>query len=411
MNQIQRQQLTQVFQHAIATVAGEQCVSTWLQQHPIKGSVYVIAIGKAGVSMMQGAMAELGAQIEKGLVITKSKHCAKLDSHISCLESAHPVPDENSLNAGSQLLHFIQDIPLQAHVLVLISGGASALVEVLPEAVTLEDWRNINDWLLAHAFPIEQINYVRKRVSCIKGGRLAQYFAERRVNCLLISDVQGDDPGTIGSGLLVPDRTQAGPWLNKLPAAFTAMLQQSPQIPAENDTCFRSIVVDVIASLKEAKTAAQAQGETLGLPVMLHEEFIDGDAIQVGKSLAQQLRQGPSGLHIWGGETTVQLPPHPGRGGRSQSLALAAATVIAGHDDVFLLAAGTDGTDGPGEDAGALVDGGTLERAKQKLNSSRDAEYYLNNADAGRFLAASGDLIRTGPTGTNVMDLILGLKL
>jgi hydroxypyruvate reductase len=147
----------------------------------------------------------------------------------------------------------------------------------------------------------------------------------------------------------------------------------------------------------------------LGYPASVHERLIQGDALQAGGRLADWLaRQAPAGIHIWGGETTVTLPPQPGRGGRNQSLALAAAIRLAGNDQVAMLAAGTDGTDGPGQDAGGLVDGSSLARGAER---GLDAQTSLEAADAGHFLHAAGDLLYTGPTGTNVMDLVLGLKL
>jgi glycerate 2-kinase len=156
-----------------------------------------------------------------------------------------------------------------------------------------------------------------------------------------------------------------------------------------------------------AKSAAAAAGRRVGLRVQLHEHPVEGDAALAGRRLARALLDGPRGLHVWGGETTVRLPDSPGRGGRNQHLALAAAIELAGHPDVLLMSAGTDGTDGPTDDAGAIVDGFTLERAG---DAGLDAAASLARADSGSLLEASGDLIRTGPTGTNVMDLILGYR-
>jgi glycerate 2-kinase len=140
----------------------------------------------------------------------------------------------------------------------------------------------------------------------------------------------------------------------------------------------------------------------------VHSERLCGDAAAAGRRLAAELLDGPASVHIWGGETGVELPANPGRGGRNQQLALAAAEVLAGHDKVWLLAAGTDGSDGPGEDAGAVIDGGTLARGEL---DGLNAAACLHRADAGSFFEASGDLISTGPTGTNVMDLVIGLKV
>ena len=410
MNIQYRQQLIQIFQQAIAAVQGDACVARWLSRHAIKGPVHLISIGKAAASMAQGALAVLPEQIEEGLLITKTGHCQPFDHRIRCLEAAHPVPDETSLQAGSQLLHFIQAIPVHSQVLVLISGGTSALVEVLPQEITLQDWRQTTQWLLGHSFSIDQVNDVRKRLSCIKAGRLAHYFADRRVICLMLSDVPNDDPGIIGSGLLVPDQHLSDDWMADLPQSMAQLLRRAPPPPASNDRCFKSIRTEVVANLAQAKQAAATAAQQQGLTTYLHEEFIAGDAVEAGRTLAHRLLQGPTGLHIWGGETTVELPAHPGRGGRNQSLALAAAEVLQHTPNVFLLAAGTDGTDGPGQYAGAMVDGESVARGLQSLDHGA-VSWYLEHADAGSFLEASGDLIHTGPTGTNVMDVILGLKV
>ena len=163
----------------------------------------------------------------------------------------------------------------------------------------------------------------------------------------------------------------------------------------------------IVANLQMAREAAELRARELGFQVHRQDRFIEGDAAETGRGLADELLQGPEGITIWGGETTVELPPEPGRGGRNQHLALAAATRLAGSGNCYLLSAGTDGTDGPTEDAGALVDAETLLRGTQE---GMEAERCLTAADAGAFLEASGDLITTGPTGTNVMDLIIGLK-
>ncbi|MCG7868865.1 MAG: hydroxypyruvate reductase, partial [Candidatus Thiodiazotropha taylori] len=165
--------------------------------------------------------------------------------------------------------------------------------------------------------------------------------------------------------------------------------------------------LQIVANLDAAKSAAAEEAEALGFSVSVSAEFLDGEAADTGRELADQVIKGPPGITIWGGETRVNLPPQPGRGGRNQHLALAAAEVLSGAEDCLLLSAGTDGTDGPTDDAGALVDGATLKRVE---GLGLSAGQSLSAADAGTLLEASGDLITTGPTGTNVMDLVVGLK-
>jgi glycerate 2-kinase len=403
-----RQNLLAVFHSALARVGGRACVKRYLEQHTSLGDVYLIAIGKAAAAMAQGALDALGARICSGLVITKHGHGEPLPW--PCLTAGHPFPDQASLRAGDELLRFVERVPAGAKVLVLLSGGASALVERLPDGVSLAQLQSLNDWLLGAGLDIHACNYVRKRISLIKGGRLAQRLAPRRMLCLVISDVPGDDPATVGSGPLVPDSkadVEPAP-LSKAPDFVRTLLARAPALPSADDPAFAHVETVIVANLDNAKQAAAEAARAHGYQVVLEKEVVSGDALIAGARLAQRLLGATAGsLYVWGGETQVTLPPHPGRGGRNQSLALAAALVLHDCERVLLLAAGTDGTDGPGEDAGALVDGNTIARGQQH---GMDAESALAQADAGSFLEASGDLLRTGPTGTNVMDLMLGLR-
>jgi len=357
--------------------------------------------------MAMGAHQVLGTNIVDALIVTKQGHAEALPWPV--LEAGHPLPDERSLAAGQRLIEFTASIPPDATVLVLLSGGASALVEALPEGMHLAQLRALNDWLLASGLNIAAMNRIRKRLSRIKGGRLASLITPRPVLCLAISDVPGDDPRAIGSGPLVADSSlQAELDTTDLPPAVAALLRSSPPAPAADDACFRNVRFEIIARLDDAKRAAAEAARQFGYRVALHPEFIEGDALAAGARLAQALLAAPAGeVQVWGGETTIQLPPLPGRGGRNQSLALSAALALQGQEHSWLLSVGTDGTDGPTLDAGALVDGGTVVRGEAGEISARHALAY---ADAGNFLEASGDLIQTGPTGTNVMDLMLGLR-
>lgn len=402
-----RQALLRICQSAIAAANGRQRVRTYLQKHPVAAPVYLISIGKAACAMAQGAHEILGSNIVDALVVTKQGHAEALPWPV--LEAGHPLPDEQSLVAGQRLIELAAAIPPDATVLVLLSGGASALVEALPDGMQLAQLRALNDWLLASGLDIVAMNRIRKRLSRIKGGRLARLLSPRPVLCLAISDVPGDDPRAIGSGPLVFDASlQAAPDTSGVPPAVAELLRSSPAAPAADDVCFRSVQFEIIARLDDARRAAAEAARQLGYRVTLHPEFIDGDALVVGARLAQVLLTAPAGeVQVWGGETTIQLPPQPGRGGRNQSLALSAALALRGQEHAWFLSVGTDGTDGPTTDAGALVDGGTIARGEAEAISARQA---LVSADAGNFLEASGDLIQTGPTGTNVMDLMLGLR-
>jgi glycerate 2-kinase len=402
-----RQLLLRIFTSALAAVNGRECVRRYLLQHPFAAPVFLLSIGKAACAMAQGAHDVLGAYIIDALVVTKHGHAEALPWPV--LQAGHPLPDEQSLVAGQRLIDFAAAIPPGASVLVLLSGGASALVEALPEGVQLTQLRALNDWLLASGLDIVAMNHLRKRFSRIKGGRLAKMLTPRPVLCLAISDVPGDDPSAIGSGPLVADATLiAAPDTSGLPAVVAEALRRSPPAPTTNDACFHNVQFEIIARLDDAKRAAAEAARQLGYRVTLHPQFIQGDALVAGAKLAQTLRSAPAGeVQVWGGETTLTLPAQPGRGGRNQSLALAAALVLRAQAQSWFLSVGTDGTDGPTTDAGALVDGGTIARGEAEGLSAQQA---LAAFDAGEFLEASGDLIQTGPTGTNVMDLMLGLR-
>ncbi|MEE8428628.1 MAG: DUF4147 domain-containing protein [Gammaproteobacteria bacterium] len=393
----------------LSAVHGRGRVAQWLQEAGLPGPVWAIAIGKAAAAMAAGAQEVLGARLQRGLLITKSGHLTGYDAGLNnfyCCESGHPLPDARSLAAGKKLLAFLREAPTDGQLLFLVSGGASSLVEVLPEEVKFDDLHRANSWLLASGLSIQVINEIRKRLSCIKGGRLIQYLKGRRTVVLMISDVIGDQPASIGSGLLVPDIAVHG-----LPVDLPNWLQRCVDVvslpPLAEESRFNNVTSAVIACLKDAQQAVFDYARGLGYKVRLASDYLHGDAQRIGLELARELLQGSAGVRVWGGETTVQLPDNPGRGGRNQSLALAAALELSGQQGVWLLSMGTDGTDGSTEDAGALVDGDTISRGRAK---SFDPVRCLASADAGSFLEASGDLIRTGPTGTNVMDLVIGLK-
>jgi len=407
MRDLPRQTLLEIFQAALDAVNGRRCVATALASRRLPSPVYLIAIGKAACPMARGALDAIGSEIRDALIVTKYGYAEPLPWPV--LEAGHPVPDANSLAAGAALQRFIETMPSTATVLVLFSGGASALAEQLPPGADLDTLKRVNEWLLASGRDIVAMNRVRKRISLIKGGRLAHRLSPRRVLCLAISDVPNDDPRFIGSGPLVADDTIEREPIDDAPAVVRDALLGVTAPPRADDSCFANIEFEIIARLADAKNAAAAAALARGLRATVHSELVAGDAVAAGKELARALLAADPGvLQVWGGESTVRLPPTPGRGGRAQHLALAAAQVLAGHDDVLLLAAGTDGSDGPTSDAGALVDGHTIERG---THAGLNVDAALANADAGSFLEASGDLVQTGPTGTNVMDLMLGLRV
>lgn len=395
-----RQALLAAYAAGVRAVEGERVTENWLSKHPGEGPVAMIALGKAAGAMALGAQKALGERLLRGLVISKPGHADSeaLDTQrIRICEGAHPLPDGTSLAAGQALIEFIEGLSADLPVLVLISGGASALVEVLRPGVTLEDLARANDWLLANGLPIAGINAVRRRLSRLKGGGLASMLGARQVTGLLISDVEGDDPAVIGSGpLTVPATT-------RLPEGLPDWLQRL--LPAGQDTPAASEAqVVLVATLDDALAAAEAELVSQGLEVRRHRPHLDCDLLEVVEQVGRALRTDRGLVHLWGGEATVVLPSDPGRGGRNQQLALHLAGVIGGDTDAVALCAGTDGTDGPTADAGGLVDNRTTDRGRTEGLVLED---YLRRADAGSYLERTGDLVSTGPTGTNVTDLVI----
>jgi hydroxypyruvate reductase len=379
----QRAVLLELLRAALAAVDGRRCTREALgggspqDQRP----VWAAAIGKAAAAMALGAADALGARLERVLLVTKEGHAGEARGleRFEIHESSHPLPDARSLASGERLLAFVDEIPHSARPLFLVSGGASSLVEVLAPGVGLEELLRLNVEGIARALPIEALNARRRQISLVKGGRLAARVRGRGALALFLSDVPGDDPAVIGSGLLGPSG--------------------SPDSPDDVERV-------VVASIDEARRAVRDRAA--GLVVDVPPERFSGRVDRLAVRVAHETALGTAALHVWGGESVIDLPEHPGRGGRNQHLALAAARLVAGRDDVFLLAAGTDGTDGPTLDAGALVDGQTCARI---ACAGVDVDEALRCADAGTALEAAGDLVHTGPTGTNVGDLVLGLKL
>ena len=395
-----RELVLQAFTAAIERVNGREAVRRALAEADRHEPLHLIAVGKAAAAMTEGAFDVLGEVLVDGLVVTKHGHLDGLDDRrLRLLEADHPVPGEASLAAGAELIDYFSGLPAGERLLVLISGGASSLVEVLPQGFDLADLRALTGLLLASGMDIHGINRIRKEVSRIKGGKLLQFGSVSDIEVLLISDVKGDDPAVIGSGLFWPESDGQPVVWPKAAQPFRARLPVPVRLEDHEPPPHR-----IVACLDDAMQAAAAAVRDAGQSVFVHDRFLEGNVEEVAASLAAFLVFAPPGIHIWGGETTVVLPSRPGRGGRNQHLALLLARLLAGNDRIVALCAGTDGTDGPTDDAGAIVDGNTIERGEK---AGYDADAAVMAFDAGTFLEASGDLVTTGPTGTNVMDLVI----
>jgi hydroxypyruvate reductase len=369
-----KQALKTIWNAAVSAVSGAQAVENAIAGDTPFQPDLIIAVGKAAVGMCRGALDSLPSPCE-AIVVTKYEHAdddIRTRENLTVLETAHPVPDQQSLNAGSLLLERVGNMGKDSRLMVLVSGGASALAEALPQGMSLADLQAIADEMISTGKTIGEINRRRKETSLIKDGKLLQRFRGVEIRVYAISDVEGDSISVIGSGIGDCHRAQAR-------AKST-----------------------VIASNQVARDRAAETALKLGFAVQHNEESLYDDVFALAKPIGVALANAEPGVYIWGGEPTVILPDNPGQGGRNQSLALAISEHLLGKDNITLLVAGTDGSDGPTTAAGGLVDGNTFERVEAARNA-------LQRADAGTYLADQDSLFVTGPTNTNVMDLAIAI--
>ena len=370
--QKRKQMLLTIFDAAVAAVSGQQAVEHAIDNDSAYDPDTIIAVGKAAVGMCRGALNRF-PNAKQAFVVTKYDHADEdilSRQNVTVMETAHPVPDQQSLKAGAELRSLVQSLGVDSRLLLLVSGGASSLSEALPDGMSLEDLQAITDEMLSTGKTIGEINSKRKEFSQIKDGKLVEQFKGTEIRVYAISDVEGDSIATIGSGLGDCHRAQV----------------------KANAT--------VVASNQISREKAQVTAASLGLNVNLNEETLYGDVFDIAKNIGAVLKTAKSGVYIWGGEPTIMLPENPGQGGRNQSLALALSEHIEGRDDITILVAGTDGTDGPTNAAGGIVDGTTYGDADAVAD-------YLQRADAGSYLLKQNNLLVTGPTNTNVMDLAI----
>lgn len=393
---------------------------------PSTAPVHILAVGKAATGMAgAGAAALRAARIPlAGGVVIAPAGSAPPPVALPTFTGDHPIPGAGSGRAADALAGAVGAMAPHHQALVLLSGGASSLMASPVGGVSPDDLHDLWTRLLGSGRDIHAVNAVRKRFLRWGGGRLAAALGARPVTVLCISDVIGDDPGTIGSGPCAPDPRWAREVLGlvesiaptaDLPTSARRLLERQasgnlPDTPKPDDPCFRNLTTHVIASNRLALLGVVERAEALGLPVLAGASDLAGEAREAGTRLGAFLRAGGGGAScfVWGGETTVSLGgATTGRGGRCQELALAAASELDGVPGVALLAAGTDGRDGPTDAAGALVDGTTWQRIG---GSGRDPEADLAAHDAYAALDGAGALLRTGPTGTNVMDVVIGVR-
>lgn len=432
-------QALDIFYHALKAVDPSQLVRERLR---LEGSslkidgrsynlrefdeVHVLGIGKASASMAQALEKVLGEWLKGGIVVVKEGHSLPLGK-IKILEAGHPIPDRRSQEAARALLNWAEGLGEKDLVFCLISGGGSTLLCAPPEGISLEDVRSVTTLLLACGAKIKEINTLRKHLSLIHGGRLARALYPATVVNLVISDVVDNVLDIVSSGPTLPDPStfeEALEIVSKyelekvLPERAYEYLKRGAtgeveETPKEGDTCFQHAHTFLIGSNMKALEAAKEKAVELGYNTLILGSSFIGEAREVGKvfsSIAKECKRsgnplpGPACL-LAGGEPTVTLRGS-GKGGRNQEFALACAIEIEGIEGIVIFSGGTDGNDGPTEAAGAVVDGTTCGRARELGIEPDD---YLRRNDSYTFFSLLGDHIITGPTCTNVMDIMLCL--
>jgi hydroxypyruvate reductase len=408
-----RAALRDIFDAAVASADPTAAVLRHLPEKP-KGRCVVVGAGKASVKMA-AALNDAWSDVDlSGVVVTRYGQGTSA-GRIAVIEASHPVPDANSVEAGRRMLAAVDGLTADDLVVALMSGGGSSLMVMPAGAMTLSDKQAVNTSLLASGANIVEMNAVRKHLSDIKGGRLALAARPARVVTLAISDIPGDDPAAIASGATVADsstladvRDIIARYRIDLPPAAEAVLaaniETPKRLPADNSV--RVVVAPSLALTAAAQAAAKA-----GLTPLMLGDAIEGESRELGIVMAGIARScrlngcpvEPPAVLLSGGETTVTIGRGPaGRGGRNTEFLLGFAIAMAGEPDVFALAGDSDGIDGTEDAAGAIVTPDTLARARI---ATLDPRAYLVNHDSFSFFDGIGDLIRTGPTGTNVNDI------
>jgi hydroxypyruvate reductase len=389
-------------------------------------NVYVLGAGKASAAMAQAVETLVGPRIRAGLINVKDGHTAPLE-RIELNECGHPVPDARGEQGARRILEMAEKAGDRDLVVCVISGGASALLPLPAEGVTLEEKQAATRLLLACGATIHEINAVRKHISRVKGGQLSRAAYPATVLTLLLSDVIGDDLDVIGSGPTAPDRSTFADAkailekygiFGKAPAAVRARIAAGvagavPETPKPGAKDLKKTFNVVVGSNRRALTACMNKARALGYRTMVLSSFVEGEAREAAKlhaAVAKEILAAkrplvPPACVISGGETTVTIRGK-GLGGRNLEFALAAAIELEGHGPAAILSGGTDGNDGPTDAAGAVCDDQTAANAREL---GLDPRKFLAENDSYRFFERAGGLVKTGPTNTNVMDVCVVL--
>lgn len=407
------QLLHSLFEAALDVAQPHRCVPRHMPP-PVKGRTIVIGAGKASAAMAQVFEQNWTGELS-GLVVTRYGYAVPC-KHIDIVEAAHPVPDANGLKAAQDILQLISNLTEHDQVVVLISGGGSALMPLPYDEISLTDKQSINSALLKSGANIIEMNTVRRHLSQIKGGRLAAACYPAKVTTLLISDVPGDDLPSIASGPTVADHTTCSDALaiiDKYQINISQTVRQKLQQGAyesikPNDPRLDNATTKLIATPQMALEAAAKRAQELGIASMILGDSIEGEAKEVGKVMAGIARQvrtfgqpiKPPCLLLSGGETTVTIKGD-GIGGRNVEFLLSLAIELQGQPGLSAIACDTDGVDGGAEIAGAII---TEHSLKDAANKDMNAADYLANNDAHTFFERIGQSVITGPTLTNVND-------
>jgi glycerate 2-kinase len=438
MSTTDRELLQSLYRTAIeAADPGRALLRALNESAPAPGRIWIIALGKAAEPLAESAVDWLqtrGLEPAGGIIVGLDAGPAPHPA-LAALAGEHPVPGERSLAAADAVENVVRQVVPTDEVWVLLSGGTSSLIASPVRGISMDDLQATYRLLLGSGLDIADMNRIRKRISRWAGGRLAAVLAHARVRLFVLSDVIGDDIASIGSGPCSPDPSTAvhirafldeAGLLSRVPPAIVDLLDRTergmvPETPKPGDHVFRDVTAVVIGSNRVALQAAAAAAEEVGLSVRLRRRPIRGDAAAMGARIARRIRndmlasaaaedagdEPEAWCYLCGGETTVTLDEDSGKGGRCQEMALAAAQILAEYEGtVTLLAAGTDGRDGPTDAAGAIVDGATWAAI---VSQGLDPAAHLAEHDAWPALDAANALVRSGPTRTNVMDVVIAI--
>ncbi len=393
---------------SIREVQPDSAVIRALKETTLNGKIKLVAAGKAAWQMAKAASNYLGERLEQGIVITKYGHVRGELPRIRCCEAGHPVPDEGSFDAARKALALTENLTKDDTVLFLLSGGGSALFE-LP-LIPAEALQDVTRQLLACGADIVEINTLRKRLSAVKGGRFAQHCAPAKVFSIILSDILGDPPDMIASGPTCPDSSTCADAMEIVRRYDLSLNEETRRLlTVETPKALANARWMITGSVRELCAAAARSCRKLGYEPFFLTDRLCCQAREAGSVMASILRthagDGKKLAFLAGGETVVRLTGS-GKGGRNQELALAAAEGISGLSNAALFSVGSDGTDGPTDAAGGFVDGATRQRL---LEEGIHIDQVLLNNDAYHALQRTDGLIFTGPTGTNVNDVTVGL--